>query len=335
MVLCFLLLWAAACTRGETKSPASLKKVPVQALRIAEEPKEEVLRLLGTIEADREFNVAFTIGGKIEHLAFEEGQLIRKGALLGRLETTELMARKAKALENKSKAERDLKRIKRLYQQNIVPKVSFQDTRSLLVQADAELTIIQDHLRNSTVRAPFSGRITDKRAEPGEIVAAGVPIALLTDTDPILVRAAVPDNLIRLVRKGQDVSVRVDAFPERPFRGTVFRLESRADPLSRTICAEIRIPNPDDRLKPGFIAKVEIRRPIKRSGIFIPLDAVVGFGADPAVFVVYEGTAERRLIETGKIMGEKIEVLEGLEPGEMLVIAGQSFLKDTQSVRIR
>jgi membrane fusion protein (multidrug efflux system) len=253
---------------------------------------------------------------------------------LARLDINELLARKEKALENKKKAKRDMDRMEKLFKENIVPESSYQDAKSLFVSTAAELRIVEEGLNDSSIRAPFTGRIVKKLTEVGEIVGAGTPLAILAEIDPVVVKAAVPDNFIRKIRTGQMVSVRADSYPQQIFEGVIHRLETTADPLSRTFGMEVRLANPGEKLRPGLIAQVEVVLRKKESGITIPLDTIMSFGSHPTVFVVKNLIAEKRMIRTGDIVGEDIEVLEGLVPSEMVVISGQEYLKNGQSVVI-
>ena len=328
------VLCLAACNNAETKTTKKEKKVPVEVIQVHRQPIEEMLNLLGTVEPNREMKVGFKISGKIKSLAFEEGHLVKAGTLLAQLDMTELMAQKEKALGHKSKAKRDMDRMDKLFKKNIVPESSFQDAQTLFISAGAELKIVEDNIKNSTIRAPFTGRITKKLSEVGEIVSPARPVAILTEMDPILVKASVPDNFIRKIRAGKTVYVLVDSYPQEKFKGIINRIETTADPLSRTFRIEIRLANPGEKLRPGLIAHVEIIHREKGLGIFIPLDSIIGFGSNPAIFLVKDLKAEKRVIKTGKIMKDHVEVLEGVVEGEMLVVSGQEYLKDQQLVLI-
>ena len=156
----FLLIFPVACSKAGTKVVKKVKKVPVQIIEVRQKPREKVLKLLGTVEADREMKVSFKIGGKINELSFKEGDLVRKGKPLAELDTTEILARKEKAVENRNKAKRDLARMEKLHQRKIVPLSSLEDSQTLLISAGAELKIIEDTLKNSRISVPFTGRIT-------------------------------------------------------------------------------------------------------------------------------------------------------------------------------
>jgi membrane fusion protein (multidrug efflux system) len=322
------------CSSDADEATTEENKVPVSVTAVRQEVNRRLLNVLGTVEANRDLKVSFEIGGKIRSIAFEEGQAIEKGESLAELDSTELLARKRKAIENRRKAKRDRDRMERLYRKAIVPLSSYQDAQSALVSAEAELKIVQENLDSSVLRAPFAGRITQKFSEIGEVVAPGTPIAVLAEIDPALVKAAVPDTLIQKVKPGQRAVIGVDSAPQKRFEGVVTRLETSADPLSRTFSIEVRLENPDEVLRPGLIARVEVMDDSKGLGVFIPLDAVLDFGANPTVFVVRDGTAERRVVKMGEMAGAEVEILEGLVPDELVVVSGQEYLDDQQPVLI-
>ncbi|MHC4607208.1 MAG: efflux RND transporter periplasmic adaptor subunit [Planctomycetota bacterium] len=320
-----------SCSDGDS-GPTADRTVPVKTVRVERKTREDVLSLMGTVEAEREVKVGFKIGGRITKLAFEEGDPVAKDAVLAELDVTDLAAQKEKAAEGVKKAQRDLNRMGELYKANAVPLARKQDAESLLITAKAELTIIEDALENSVLKAPFAGRISRKLSEIGEVVGPGAPVAILTEMDPILVKAAVPDNLIARVARGQNARVCVANCPGEEFAGEVARTETSADPLTRTFRAEIRLANPDEKLRPGIIARVEIVVGEGRPALLVPLDAVVGLGAQPRVFVVRDGKAVRRTIAVGGTRGNEVEVTDGLGEGETVVVSGQEYLRDGDAV---
>ncbi len=333
-MLLFGILLMFSCNSEETDTAHEATSAPVRVMEVSSRQRQEKYNLVGIIETDREIKLGFKLGGKITHLHFEEGQRIQAGTRLAELDTTEWLAQKEKALENQSKSKRDLERMEKLFSQKIVPESSLQDARSTCKLAGAELKIVEDALVNSSIKAPFSGRIIKKLAEEGEIVGPGTPIALLAKMDPILVKAAIPDHLIPKIHVGDHAVIKVDWDPSNSFSGTVRRMEPVADPVTRTIRAEILVANPKEILKPGLMARVEIVHREAEPCIYLPLDAVLGLGVNPHIFIIKDQKAERRQIKTGRVMEDQIEITEGLACGEAVVISGQSYLRDGQGVHI-
>ena len=332
-VLVIILLFA--CTPEETETSDAIVFAPVHVMEVRKQQKAEQYHLMGIIEINREMKVGFKLGGKITRLNFDEGRRVQKNALLAQLDTTELLAQKEKVLESQAKAKRDLERMEKLFRQKIVPESSLQDAQSAYNLSGAELKIVEDALKNSSIKAPFSGKIIKKLAEEGEVVGPGAPIALLAEMDPILVKAAIPDHMITKINVGDTAIVKVDWDPQRHFSGTIHRMESMADPITRTLRMEILVANPNETLKPGLMAQVEITHQANEAGIYLPLDAVMGLGKAPFIFVIQDLNAVKREVKTGKVIQGDVEIMEGLAPGERVVISGQEYLRDQQPVIIQ
>lgn len=334
---CMSVLWILvlfACTAKETETTNESAATPVHVIEVCNQKRQEQQNLIGIIEIDREMKLAFKLAGKLARLDLEEGRRIKKGTLLARLDTTEWEAQKEKALENQAKARRDLERMEALREKKIVPESSWQDARSAYNVSCAELKMIEDALENCTVTAPFTGKIMRKLAEEGEVIGAGIPFALLGETDPILVKAAVPDRLLPRIKAGDTALIRVDWEPDRTYTGTIRRLETAADPVTRTIRAEIRVANPDETLKPGLLAQVALMEQEAEAGVYVPLEAVIGFGKEPYVFIIEDLHAHKRKIALGRVIREEVEIIEGLVPGETVVVSGQEYLRDHHPVTI-
>lgn len=328
------ILALSACTNSDTAAREPERRVPVRVLEAKRSQRSETLRFLGTVEADLEMKLSFTFGGKIRTLRFDEHDRVEKGALLAELDTVELLARKEKAGENLQKAKRDLARMEKLHSREIIPLASSQDARSAAVLASAELKMVEDRLKHARIRAPFSGRIREKRAEAGEVAGAGVPVAVLTRMDPIVVNITIADHDLPKVTPGLEVSVRVDTYPREVFKGPVRRVDTSADPLSRAFSAEVLIPNPDEKLRPGQIARVTLVNTDLDPAVFLPMDCLLGFGEAPYVYVVEGDTAYRRPVGVGRILEGDIEILTGVKAGDRIVVSGQEYLTHGLSVQL-
>lgn len=334
IIFLFLAVFSSSCSDPETATVEEKKKIAVETHQVVKQPVYKSLHLMGTVKADREVSLSFKIGGKIKELHFSKGDNIKKGTLLAELDIIELISQKEKVREQLEKTKRELDRLEQLFRSQSVSLSSLQDARSQNNSVNADMKIIEDNIRNSTILAPFTGRINQKFNEPGEVVVPGAPVAVLTELDPIQVTAAVPDSMITNIRTSGKAFVEVDICPGTVFEGVIRRLDISADPLSRTFGMDILISNPDEILLPGLIARVDVPFGKNEPRIFIPLDAVIGLGENPAVYIVKDLKAVYRGIEPGEIIEGRIEVPEGLEPGEMLVISGQEFLSDGRDVFI-
>jgi multidrug efflux pump subunit AcrA (membrane-fusion protein) len=202
-----------------------------------------------------------------------------------------------------------------------------------LREAEAAAAQQRTYLAYSTIRAPFAGHITRRLVDPGATVSPVSPVATLVSLGTVKVLLAVPERDAPHLTPHSPALIRVDAFPERTFPGRVARINSALDPQSRTLAAEIHADNPEGLLLPGMFARAEVTL-LTREGVVIPSEAVLEEAGGAAVFVVKDGAAHRRPVETGYLQGTLIEIRQGLAGGESVVVAGQQGLRDGAAVRL-
>lgn len=203
-----------------------------------------------------------------------------------------------------------------------------------LKQAQSALDLANSNLSDTTLTSPITGVVLQKVVSSGEMTSAGYPILAIGQVDDVWVEIGVTDDAVGRLHKGQNATVYVYG-TDQTVTGTVDEIGALADTTTRTFPVKIRVHNPDGTLLPGMIARVDISLS-DNPGICIPLDSVIQLADGSSVFLYDEttGTVSRRMIETGEIVGEQIEVLAGLESGECLVTAGQFVLHDGEQVEL-
>lgn len=203
-----------------------------------------------------------------------------------------------------------------------------------LKQAQSALDLANSNLSDTTLTSPITGVVLQKVVASGEMTSAGYPIVAIGKVDDVWVEIGVTDDAVGKLYKGQSAAVYVYG-TDQTVTGTVDEIGALADTTTRTFPVKIRVHNPDGTLLPGMIAKVDISLS-DTPGICIPLDSVIQLADGSSVFLYDEatGTVSRRMIETGEIVGDQIEVLAGLESGECLVTAGQFVLHDGEQVQL-
>ncbi|GIX48894.1 MAG: hypothetical protein KatS3mg131_3105 [Candidatus Tectimicrobiota bacterium] len=213
-----------------------------------------------------------------------------------------------------------------------------------LAAAEAEVRRLQARVQRlradvekTAIRAPFAGFVTRLYTEVGQWVERGGPVAELVDLRRVLVRVPVHEKDVARLRQGDPAEVVLDAFPGQTFRGHVQQIIPQADPASRTFPVKIEVPNtPDAALKAGMSARVRLRLGELRPAVLVPKDAVVRQAGQTVVFVVEAQTARRVPVETGRAVGERVEVLQGaLKPGDRVVVTGNETLRDQTPVEVR
>ena len=188
-------------------------------------------------------------------------------------------------------------------------------------------------IADTIIRAPISGSVLERNADLGEFTATTNKIATLVRTNPIRVRIDVPEASISSARIGQSVTLTTSAYPERQFGGTILRVIPGLNQQSRTLVAEAELNNIDGLLKPGQFATVRVLLPESRQAVMVPARAVRSEGTTSRIFVIREGRAEERLVQTGEIENDLIEVRGSIQPDERVAVSNIEALIDGVQVR--
>lgn len=221
----------------------------------------------------------------------------------------------------------------------LVAESQYQDAREevlnrqgVLAQRRSELDLARQQLADSVLVAPFSGAVRERHASPGQYVAAGQPIVTLVRTHPLRLRLAVPERQAARVAVGQEVRVRAEG-DLRLYGGRVARTSPAIEESDRTLRIEAEVPNEDGALRPGSFASAEIVTAAAQPAVLVPSTAVVVFAGIEKVLVVEDGKSAEKRVRTGRRVGERAEILEGLEGGE-LVVAEPGNLVGGQEVTV-
>jgi RND family efflux transporter MFP subunit len=216
---------------------------------------------------------------------------------------------------------------------------TLNQTRNLLQEIErfkAALSLQRKKLRDTTVRAPFTGYVKERQAVAGAYVRANSPLFTLVKIDPIRLRIEVPERMSPWVRHGQDVEVTVEAFADRKFTGKVWRISPTVDQTKRTFVVEALIQNPRNELKPGSYARARIQTEKAETITVVPARAVLYvLGANKSFVVKPDSTIEVREVKVGERLPDEVEILEGLTPGETVAVTNLARLTPGMSVKIQ
>ncbi len=312
-----------------TPLPAGAKPVVVEAVMT---PVSEWAS--GSLAAARRTVVSARILARIEEIRVRAGDEVKKGDLLVRLDARDLEARLGQVRDalKAARARLDLarteaRRARNLFARGVITQQRLDQAETELNTAEAEVRRLEEAEREAatavsyaTIRAPVSGRVIDRLAEPGETVSPGEP--LLTIYDPTTLRAEVPvrESLAVRLAKGQHLVVEVPALGSR-FDGPIEEIVPFAEPGARTLLVKVGLPD-DPRLYAGLFARVEVPAG-KRRRLLVPAAAIERIGQLEFVDVLADAhRVERRLITTGQAVAERVEVLSGLAEGERVLMAG-------------
>ncbi len=313
----------------------------------------EILQLTGTLAAVQEVEITSKIPGRVEQVLVEEGTPVKPRKALIHLETTEIAlgvkeAEAALALgkANLADAKNDHSRMKKLFEEEAIPRQQWEKAElalkvatAQLEQAKASLALAKQRLDDAVIRSPIKGVVAHRNVEPGEVVSPpmvpGKALLHIVDASTLKVRVNVSQNRVKAVRLGQEAVITLDGFPGETFPGSVSKISPVVDTRSRTFEAEILIPNPDGQLKPGMFARVRLVLATRADVVKVPLKAVVEGEKSEVVFVAVNGVARARLVTLGISDGVDIEVVSGVNVGDKVIIRGNLGLEDGDRIILK
>lgn len=200
-------------------------------------------------------------------------------------------------------------------------------------QAESAVALIQTNMDNSIISSPVTGIISNKLTNDGEVIAAGYPLLTVVNIDTVKVVIDVAEEEINKIKDGQEVDITVGAIGGEKIKG-ITTIVSPASNSTRLFQVKISINNEDHTLKPGMFAEVDVEKGIKENVIVLPKDAILLKKHGNVAFVVSDGKAVERMVKLGITNGSKVEIVEGINPGEKVVVKGQNILKEGTSVKL-
>lgn len=323
------MLTLAACSDDPAAAgaggPPGGMQLPVEAVTIQPQPLSSGLQTVGSLRADESVVISPEVAGRIQRIHFQEGGQVRAGQALFTLDGSVAQAELNEAQANLENSRSAATRASQLVEDKLIARADYDETRAALGVDQARAASARTALSKMTLRAPFSGQIGLREVSVGDFVNIGQDLVTLVRMDPIEVDFSVPETALPLVGKGQKIKITVDAFPGDVFGGEVVAIDPVVDPNSRSIKLRAQIANPDGRLHPGQFAKLQLQpRGGDAPALLIPEQALMQAGDERYVYTVVDGKAKRVVVKTGTRVPGKVQVVEGLKAGDVVITAGQS-----------
>jgi membrane fusion protein, multidrug efflux system len=323
--------------RGDVAPKASAVRdraaLRVSAIVVEPVPFAETVTSTGTLIAEEGVELQAETNGKVMSIAFKEGGRVKKGELLVQLNDADLLATHTRAKFRKQLAVLREKRIAQLLKQGVARQEEYDTALNELHIQDAEIELIGAQIAKTEIRAPFDGVVGLRYVSEGSFVNAATRIATLQRLDRLKVDFAIPEKYAGRVQVGAPIGFTV-AGGEKKFSGQIYAFDPRIDTATRTLLIRAVVPNPDGRLLPGAFASVDVVLGQLKSAVLIPAVAVVPGLNEKNVFVVKDGKAERRPVETGTRLESTVHILSGLAAGEIVITSGLQQLRAGQNVSI-
>ncbi len=280
------------------------------------------------------------VSGRIAHIGFADGQRVRRGQLLVQLDDTLQQAQLQQAEAQASIARTNLQRSRELLAQGFVSQSSVDQNAAALQVAQAQVALAQAQLARMRILAPFDATAGIRQANVGDYLKDGADIVNLEDLSSVLVDFRLPERYLSRVKPGLPVDVAVDALAGREFKGRVEAIDVQVDANGRAMLVRARIANADAVLKPGMFARPRIVFAVRENALVVPEEALVPLGNKQYLFVVAPGaggpaTARRVEARLGLRIPGKVELLDGVKAGDLVVTAGHARLGRSEATPVR
>ncbi|MGB5082115.1 MAG: efflux RND transporter periplasmic adaptor subunit [Burkholderiales bacterium] len=313
--------------------PADLAKTPsraiaVEAARVTLDTVVEELQAVGTLRPNEAVTVAPEIAGRIERIAFREGQTVGAGDVLVELDASILRAELAKARSDLVLARANRERTTTLAGQGMGTMRARDEALAAFQAAEANLALAEARLQKATLRAPLSGIVGLRAVSVGAYVAPGERIVELTGIHPIKLDFRVPELALSSVRRGQRVRITLDALPGRVFEGEIYAIDPVVDIAGRAIRLRARIPNPKGELSPGLFARVRLVVERRDNALLVPEAAIFAREDKQLVYRVVDGRAVQTEVVLGKRRPGQVEIRSGLARDALVVTAGHQQIRE-------
>lgn len=331
----FVALTFMGCT--EKKTEYRRPPVKVTVFTVNNGSGEHTQNYVGTVEEDRGSVLSFEVPGNVVSLKAEAGDRVRKGQLLGMVNSTTLKENHRIALNALSQAQDTYKRMKPLHEQGVISDMKWVEVENALRQAEAAENIARQQLGHSSLYAPYSGVISSRDVEIGTNVMAGQGVYKLVDLGKLVVKVSIPENEIAHVCIGQKAYAIFDNLKGGMLVGDVSEKGVSANPISHTYEVKIMLNNANKQLMPGMVCKVMLKQSVAtHNNISVPKSALE-LDTDNTVFVwiVKNGAARKRTIAVGDFTESGVEVENGVSSGDQIIVEGKQKVSEGTVVTVR
>ncbi len=320
---------SAAGPGGPAAGPVGVDVVVVKA-----QPLNNTIQATGTILANEEVEIRPEITGKIEKIQFKEGDKVKKGQLLATINDDELQAQAERLAYTIKLNEQVEYRQKQLLQREAISRQEYDIALADVNTIKADLQRVKAQIDKYYIRAPFSGEIGLRYISEGGYVSPTTLIASLQDIDRVKIEFTVPEKYSDQVQKGDSITFSTGS-NQRKHRAVVYAVESRIDLATRSLRVRAQAANPDRNLIPGAFARIELILQTIPDAILIPTEALIPELQGQKVYLLKDGKAMPSIVKTGIRTARKIQVTEGVQARDSVIISGLLQVKDSAAVKVR
>jgi membrane fusion protein (multidrug efflux system) len=341
LVAAALLLSSCAGPGDSQVTAQPTATVAVDALQItiapvASQPTKRLLKFVGTLFGNEEVTLSSQVEGQLNAIHVDLGDTVVADQVLAEVDDVSARAQLREVEARLAKARADEARGRELVKSNVISLQEYEAMQTAVTVAEAQRDTMNVQLAHKRVRSPLTGSVVKRLVSVGEYVRPGTPLFDLVADDPLKLRGDVPERFAEELAVGQPVQIKVDAYPNDVFAGTLLRVSPAANAENRSITVEAEVPNPQRRLKAGFFASANIVTRSDDQALVVPETAVITFAGVTKLFVVRDNVAHERRVRLGTRDDQGlVEVIEGLHPDDMIATSGLAKLEDGMPVSVR
>jgi membrane fusion protein (multidrug efflux system) len=348
LIASFVVFRSGVFSSGKTQLQTNTTEVNVKVAAAQYVNTIPKLMLNGSIEGKTSATISAKLAGRIEQVMVQEGQQVKAGDPLAKLESTELANSVRTAQDAVSKAQvsydmavRDYNRYQTLFDQGAASQQTLDsaEAKKRIAQADLSSAVnsqsdAEQQYGYGVITAPVDGVVANVTATVGQVVSPGAALMVVQDISQIYAVVNVEQKDLGMIKQGQPAEVTVDTHPEKVFEGTVEMINPEAGSTNRMFRTKVKVENTDGALKSGMFSKIQLVTGDAVQILTIPQVAIIQKQGIYYVFIVENDKVTRRQVEVGATSGDGIEIKSGLQPGEKLAVSNVSQLKDGDVVKI-
>lgn len=315
---------------------------------VAKLKKENTLSFTGNIEAVEETIISAKVAGRVSQVMVENGAAVAAGQPLVLLESQEYAnlltinrAALKKAEANLANTRANFQRFKELYEGKAISKKDFETAETGLNVAEADynsaaasVANAEESMRNTTINSPLNGVVSNRNVNVGQVLSPGGPLMSVKDISSVYVLVNIEQKDLARITPGQQAKVKVDTYGDRKFDGVVEIINPAANKAARVFETKIKVNNPENLLKPGMFAKVEIKTGEAQEVLAVPQDTLTSKQGIYFVFLAEGDMVKRQQVEIGQVIDQLVEIKSGLSIGQRVVVTNVNKLKDQDKIKI-
>jgi RND family efflux transporter MFP subunit len=333
----FFAVGFTACNNKKTEKENVEKPILVETQTISKTPANKTISVSGNIDGNKTVKLGFLVAGKVNFIAINEGEAIGAGKLLASVDPESYAIAKDMADASAEQVQDEYNRLKEMYDRKSISESDYVKISCGLKQAKAQQRLHTKNFNDTKLASPINGVLLKRLTEVGEIVGVGMPFFVISDIQTVKVNASVPESDLNQIITGGEAEVYISAL-DTTFTGKVKEIGSVAEATSRAFTVKIELKNPKLRIRPGMTAEVKFPSSRKTEIIAVPAGSIL-HDTDNSTFVYIADAlgnkAFKRKVATGKIFGDNIEIVSGIETGEKLIIGGQNKVSNGSLIALK